>query len=225
MSTVRTKLSLRRRLWLLAALPLASGAALIVHVLSNISLGLALLGACIIVVFIGGLVWRGLSPAVRATVGQRVKIGLVAGLLATLAYDGSRWVIVTLFHFTFWPFDIFPIFGYAIAGAGIPHGIATVIGILYHYTNGLMFAVAYSILFAPRGWWAGILWALVLEALMLTIYPGWLHPQAFNEFVSISMLGHVAYGSILGSLSRLGLKWQRKREGGSEHATISEHSS
>src|SRR5712692_198665 len=145
MSTVRTKLSLRRRLWLLAALPLASGAALIVHVLSNISLGLALLGACIIVVFIGGLVWRGLSPAVRATVGQRVKIGLVAGLLATLAYDGSRWVIVTLFHFTFWPFDIFPIFGYAIAGAGIPHGIATVIGILYHYTNGLMFAVAYSI--------------------------------------------------------------------------------
>jgi hypothetical protein len=229
MGIIQTRVSL---LWLLAALPLASGAALVVHILSSISLGLALLVAGIIVAITGGLTWKQLPPAARARVAQRVKIGLVAGLLATLAYDSSRWIMVTLFHYTFWPFDVYPIFGYAIAGSNIPSNVATVIGTLYHYTNGIMFAIAYTILFAPRGWWAGILWALGLEALMLAIYPGWLHPRAFNEFVSVSMLGHVAYGSVLGSFSQQALKWRKKlhdtrnsaREGGREHATTTERS-
>jgi hypothetical protein len=65
-----------------------------------------------------------------------------------------------------------------------------------------MFAVAYTILFGTVGWWAGILWALGLEALMLSVYPGWLNPQPFGEFVSVSMLGHVAYGTVVGSLAR-----------------------
>jgi hypothetical protein len=65
-----------------------------------------------------------------------------------------------------------------------------------------MFAVAYTILFGTAGWWAGILWALGLEALMLSVYPGWLHPQALGEFVSVSMLGHLAYGTVVGSLTR-----------------------
>jgi hypothetical protein len=208
-----TQTSLKRRLWFLGALPLASGAALVVHILAHISLGLALLAAGAIVVIVGGISWKRLTPAARAIVSQRIKVGLLAGVMATLAYDFSRWLVVTLFHATFYPFDVFPIFGYAIAGPNTPHDIATVIGTLYHYTNGLLFAVAYAILFAPRGWWAGILWALVLEALMLAIYPGWLHPRAFNEFVSISMVGHVAYGSVLGSFSRQGLKWLKKPQG------------
>ena len=37
---------------------------------------------------------------------------------------------------------------------------------------------------------------------MLSIYPGWLHPRAFGEFVSVSMLGHVVYGSVLGITAR-----------------------
>lgn len=78
-------------------------------------------------------------------------------------------------------------------------------GVLYHYVNGTFFAVSFAILFAPRGWWAGILWALGLEVLMLSVYPGWLHPQALGELVSISLLGHLAYGTTLGSLSRWGL--------------------
>ena len=139
---------------------------------------------------------------------------------------------MTLFHDTFWPFDVFPIFGYAIAGSNVPHNVATIIGTFYHYTNGVLFAIAYTILFAPRGWWAGVLWALVLEALMLTIYPGWLHPRAFNEFVSVSILGHLAYGSVLGSFSQQALQWRKKlfdsrnqtREGDRKHATPTERS-
>ncbi len=212
MSTTRAKVGLKRWLWLLAALPLASGAALIVHVLTRFSLGLALLGMGTIVVLIAVLVWQRLTPEARTIVAQRARVGLVAGLLGVLAYDGSRWVIVTLFHTTFWPFDIFPIFGYAIAGSGISPAVAGFIGILYHYTNGLLFAVAYTLLFGPRSWWIGILWALGLEALMLAIYPGWLHPRVMSEFVSVSMLGHIAYGSTLGWVSQQSLRWLNKRE-------------
>lgn len=191
------------RYWLLpAALPLASGAALIVHVLTTISLGLALVGAGIIVIGLGTLTWMRLPSMARTEIAQRARVGLLAGFLATIAYDVSRWLIVTLFHDTFAPFDVFPIFGHAIAGTNLSPAVATTIGILYHYTNGVLFAVAYAILFAPRGWWTGILWALGLEALMLTVYPGWLHPSPFEEFVSVSILGHVAYGSVLGIFSR-----------------------
>jgi hypothetical protein len=187
---------------LLAILPLATGAALLVHVLVGISLGLALLVGGAIILSVSAFTWRSLTSPARAELTRRIKAGLLAGLLATLAYDFVRWVIVTIFHFTFWPFDIYPIFGYAIAGPNLTVGLATAIGVVYHYTNGLFFAVAYAILFAPRGWWIGILWALGLESLMLSIYPGWLHIQAFNEFLSVSMLGHLTYGTVLGTVSR-----------------------
>jgi len=191
------------RYWLLlAALPLASGAALIVHVLTTISLGVALIGAGIIVIGAGTLAWMRLPSMARTEIAQRAKVGLIAGLLATITYDVSRWLIVTVFHDTFMPFHVFPIFGYAIAGTNLNPDVATTIGTLYHYANGVLFAVAYAILLAPCAWWIGIFWALGLEALMLSIYPGWLHPSPFEEFVSISMLGHVAYGSVLGICSR-----------------------
>jgi hypothetical protein len=208
-STVEGQIRITRFWILMAALPLGSGAALIVYVLTRISLGLALLGAAVIIIVAGMFAWQRLTVSARAELIRRAKVGLVAGFLATIAYDLSRWIIVTVFHTTFMPFDIFPIFGRAIAGANMQSVPATAIGILYHYTNGMMFAIAYAILFAPRGWWTGILWALGLETLMLTIYPGWLHPAAFGEFVSISMLGHVAYGSVLGTCSR----WLLLRQG------------
>jgi len=64
------------------------------------------------------------------------------------------------------------------------------------------FAIGYAMLAAPRGVWAGIAFALVLEAFMLTFYPGWLNVEAIGEFFSMTILGHVAYGATLGSLCR-----------------------
>lgn len=187
---------------LLAALPLASGAALVVHVFSGISLGLALLAAGVIVALAAAFLWARLPESARLEAKRRVAVGAVSGVLATLAYDGIRWLLVSVLHLTFYPFDVYPIFGYAIGGTQLSGGTAAAIGVLYHYTNGVMFAIAYTMLFGTAGWWAGILWALGLEALMLSIYPGWLHPKAFAEFISVSMLGHVAYGTTLGALSR-----------------------
>jgi hypothetical protein len=200
---MRAQSPIQAKVWqLLAVLPLASGAALIVHVLAGISLGLALLASGLIVVVAATVLWMRLPATARVEVAQRARAGVVAGLLATAAYDVARWILVTVMHYTFLPFDIFPIFGQAIGGTGLSFGAATALGIVYHYTNGVMFALSYALLFGPRGWWAGILWALGLEALMLSIYPGWLHPKAFGEFVSVSMLGHVVYGSVLGITAR-----------------------
>src|SRR6266702_1118393 len=86
---------------LLAVLPLASGAALLVHVLGGISLSLALLVGGIIIISVGFYTWRDLAPPARAELTRRIKAGLLAGLLGTLVYDFARWVIVTVFHYIF----------------------------------------------------------------------------------------------------------------------------
>jgi len=121
---------------LLAVLPLASGAALLVDVLAGISLGLALLGAGAVVALAGILLWLQLPPPARSELRRRAGVGVVAGLAATLAYDAVRWLLVTVLHWTFWPFDVFPIFGQAIGGSGLSGTQAIIIGTLYHYTNG-----------------------------------------------------------------------------------------
>ncbi len=195
---------------LLAFVPLFTGIALIVHVVTMISLGLALIVLGVIVATAGWLVWRRLPDNARQEVLRRVGYGAIAGAAATPVYDLSRLIVVNLFHTAFWPFDIFPIFGQAIAGPQLSFSAATAVGVIYHYGNGIFFAIAYAIVFASRPWWTGVLWALGLEALMLSIYPGWLHPKAFGELVSISMLGHVAYGITLGSVTYL--LWRRWRQ-------------
>jgi hypothetical protein len=207
---ILTQVKSAGRWYLLAALPLASGAALIVHILTHVSLGLALLGAAIIIIITGVLTWRHISPLARRELIRRSRAGLMAGLLAVLAYDSTRWVTTSLFHDTIGPFEVFPIFGRAIGGADLPFHTAMTIGVLYHVTNGLLFAIAYAILLGPRGWWTGILWGLGLETLMLTIYPGWLHLRALGEFATVSMLGHVAYGLVLGVVSQWNLARQKK---------------
>src|SRR5437588_9710022 len=94
-----------KRWFLLALLPLATGVALLVHVLVGISLGLALLAAAAIIISLGIFTWHSLTLLARAELTRRIKAGVLAGLLGTLVYDFSRWMIVTVFHYTFWPFD------------------------------------------------------------------------------------------------------------------------
>src|SRR5262249_40602915 len=137
---------------------------------------LALIGTGIVVMGLGVVIWMRLPAAARVEIGRRAKVGLMAGFLATVAYDIARWLILTILHDTVAAFHVFPLFGYAIGGTGLNPVGAVIIGTVYHYANGVLFAVAYAILLSPRGWWAGILWGLGLEALMLSMYPGWVHP-------------------------------------------------
>jgi hypothetical protein len=184
------------------ALFLASGLALVAYILSGISLAWTFAGSLSLSV-LGGVVLGGGAPAARRVVVARaIRAGLLAGAVATPAYDIGRLILVRLTGITFWPFDIFGIVGRALVGPGQPEVLTTAAGVAYHLTNGMAFAVAYTVLFGRRGIVAGIAWGLFLEALQLTFYPGWLQMRSIGEFAQVSVVGHLIYGAVLGTLTR-----------------------
>ena len=63
-------------------------------------------------------------------------------------------------------------------------------------------AFSRAIVAAGRPWWLGVVFALVLEAMMVSLYPGWLRVPLTSEFVTLSVTGHLAYGSMLGAIAR-----------------------
>ena len=189
--------------YLLAALPLATGAALAVYILAGWSLpaALAVTAACTGAVARYG--WWRLGPLSRAWARRRVAAGLVAGLVATAGYDIVRLSLVRFGNFTFWPFDVFAVFGRALLGEGVDPLVLRAVGLSYHLANGTCFGVAYTLVWGRRGPLAGLAWGLALETLMVGLYPGWL-PLAgvMGEFLSVSLLGHVTYGLLLGTVAR-----------------------
>lgn len=193
---------------LLAIAWLASGVALVASILLEMSLVITLLLLTACAVFVVAMKWSRSSTSERALIRAQLVTGLFAGIAATFAYDLTRWLLVQIGQFNISPFDTFKIFGELILG-NAPETTRLVIGTFYHFCNGISFATAFCLLLGGRNWLSGIVWGLALEAAMLTIYPGWLNLEAvMAEFLSMSVLGHVAYGSVLGIISqkRLGLR-------------------
>jgi hypothetical protein len=194
--------AIRWRLFV-AALPLATGAALVVYILAGWSLpvALAVTATCTATVAIYG--WRRLGPLARLWAARRARAGLVAGIAATASYDLVRLALVKFAHFTFWPFDIFGVFGRAILGTGADPIVLRAAGLTYHLANGICFGIAYSLVWGRRGPLTGLVWGLGLETFMVSLYPGWLHIDALlGEFLSVSLLGHITYGVVLGTIAR-----------------------
>ena len=193
---------------------LSSGAALIVYVLSGISLGLTLVLLTIGAVVMQLRVHRMLPAARRAELGRRIRVGAMAGCVGIVAYDLSRWLLVHFGHFQFKPFDVFytfgqAMFGQAILGPGHALWAALTVGIAFHLINGLGFAMAYTVWAGRRGPLAGMVFALLLQAVMVAVYPSWLRIQMMGEFLEVSMLGHMAYGAAVGAASQylLARRW------------------
>ena len=194
----------RRRIWVAFGLAfLASGAAFVTAVITHQSLAVPL---AVAVTVAGALVtfsWRRASASVRTLILHRIRLGVVIGIAATLAYDGSRLALVELTGLHVGPFDALPLFGRALAGTSADPTAALLLGTAYHYLNGVTFAIGYCVLLRRRSWLYGVGWALLLEAAMLAVYPGWLSIDALlPEFTIMSMLGHLAYGTTLGILNQ-----------------------
>jgi hypothetical protein len=185
-----------------AAVALSTGVGLVVYFVSGLSLPIGIGVALLVTGTVGGLAWRRLDADRRALVRRRAGAGALAGLAATAAYDVTRFVVVTAFGLHVRPWAALPLFGQLLADVPADTAPAWVVGFGYHVANGVCFAIAYAMLAAPRGVWAGVAFALGLEAFMLTFYPGWLNVEAIGEFFSMTILGHVAYGATLGSLCR-----------------------
>lgn len=185
---------------------MATGVALLAHILFDVPLWLSAVSAV------------GVAGAVLAVRARRhplgwdvVRVGAMSAAAALVAYDVSRLAVTTLLDFDVTPFAAFPHFGAGLIGKSAPTAGRWVAGTAFHVVNAITFGIAYTVLAggqatARRGVAFGVLFGLGLEAVMLGFYPAWLQIPNLREFVSMSVVGHLAYGSTLGLLAQRGLR-------------------
>ena len=185
-----------------SAAGLSSGAALV----ATITLGWSLALATAFIAVPALVCVAALSASARREEQQlflrRVRAGATAGVLGTAAYDGIRLMLEQLGLAPGKSFLAIPLFGTGLTGHQPGDPVAVAAGWAFHAVNGVGFAIAYTLVAAGRAWWWGIVFALFLEGMMVSLYPGWLHVPLSTEFLTLSVSGHFAYGSILGVLAR-----------------------
>lgn len=180
---------------------LFAGAGLVVHLLTGTPLPLALSGFAVVCGVVAASLC-GSASALRRQWLFRVRAGIGAGLVATLAYDFARWLLVAVGGLQLSPFAAFPFFGQALLGGRYPGTAENVAGYAFHLLNGVTFGIAYAVWFGDKGIRWGIGFGLGLEAFMLALYPGWLDIRSVKEFTQMSIVGHLVFGSVLGWLAR-----------------------
>lgn len=190
--------SIRPEQLVVAALGLGSGTALFVYLLAGISIVASLMATVTIVVSASVVLLRRVSDGRRTAVLRAARLGVVTGAAGTVAYDLTRVAVVELFELPIRPFEAVPLFGQLLLGSSTATAVTDAVGVAYHVANGVGFGVAYTVLFGRHGPGTGMAFGVALEAAMLTVYPGWLDIRALNEFFSVSIAGHIAYGLALG---------------------------
>ena len=185
---------------------LFSGAALVTHILTGVSLRLGLAAAGGLLLLGLGSLWKRSSSDQRFWLGRRAKVGVLAGLAATAGYDTSRFVLSQFETAPYNPFEVIRVFGTLLAGSSAPSTPMWIAGTSFHVLNGTGFGAAFSLLFKSHGVLKGTAWGLFLELFQLTLYPGWLDIRFYREFMQISVCAHIVYGALLGHLCRQGLR-------------------
>lgn len=202
-----TQTRVRRRSWVIGVSAVFSGVALLTHIIGGVSLRLALVATLLLPVSAFATAWWKMTPERRQKTIAGLKVGLLAGLLATSAYDLTRFTFYRWDTSPYNPFEVIRVFGSLIVGASAKPVVLYATGAAFHALNGLCFAVAYWFLFGRYGVPAAIVWALFLEMFQLTLYPGWLNIKFYREFLQISAFSHVSYGVVLG----FGCQWLQRR--------------
>lgn len=191
---------------------LFSGAALVAHILAGVSLRLALLFTALLLVTAIALVARRSRSEQRARLRRFAAAGVIAGVIATAAYDAAKFLLSRGTSSPYNPFEAIRAFGLLLAGpSASPTAIYTA-GTAFHLLNGISFGVAFCLLFRRRGLLQGIAWGMFLEFFQLTLYPGWLDIRSYGEFVQISVMAHVVYGVMLSLVSKSVLRREYNAE-------------
>lgn len=185
---------------------LFSGCALLAHILTGLSLVVALSVSAGIITLGTWLALRRASGTDRDRILGFGKVGLLSGLVATIVYDVTKAALSRWEPSPYDPFEAVRVFGVLLVGQNAPSGLTYAVGAVFHLGNGVLFGLSFVLLFGSRGVLAGIGWGLFLELFQLTLYPGWLDIRFYREFVQISGLSHIAYGAVLGLLSQRGLR-------------------
>ena len=181
---------------------LATGAAVLLHILTRVSLRLGVAAALLVILAALLVVLRHADPVTQSHLRTRLRIGVFSGLVATATYDASRWALSQLDPSPYLPFEAIKAFGRLLAGVDASPLAVWLSGFALHAMNGIAFGVAFAIVLGGRGILVGVAWGLFLEIFQVTLYPGWLNVAAYKEFVTISGLGHIVYGATLAWMVR-----------------------
>jgi len=139
-------------------------------------------------------------PGRAAVITDRVIAGGLWGLIATVAYDLVRPVLLWVLQLHFNPFRAMPVFGSLATGRPITDGVAIAVGWAYHVWNGVTFGMMFCLVRPQGGWIAGMFWGLFLQISMMTLYPDLLQVRLDNPgFLVSSIVGHAVWGSVLGA--------------------------
>jgi hypothetical protein len=135
------------------------------------------------------------APA-YANLQRRIRLGAIAGVAGTVAYDVFRIPFALAGQRIFAP--IFS-YGLLIDGGGMSSPWTDLLGWLFHLSNGATFGIAYAVVMAGRHWGFGVVWGMLLEAV------AFLGP--FTDIygltgkwgsIGIAFAAHIAYGLPLG---------------------------
>jgi hypothetical protein len=200
-STVSLPLSRRSELWLRAIAAMAaltSLGALLTQVFGILPMGsfLTFFGVPSVVLI---LTLAAMARRINHVVFLRsLSVGLAGGLVATFAYDLFRLGMRETGLFEYDGFRAIYIFGSWIAGSSVDTAPAAIAGWFYHFWNGLSFGLFYALTFGARSWLWGLGYGLVMEAMMLGLFPLFLRITDQVGFIVISLAGHAVYGVVLG---------------------------
>lgn len=121
------------------------------------------------------------------------------GFLATLFYDAIRPLLKLIFRFDFNPYRAMPIFGQLITGLEQTNRWAILSGWTYHFWNGISFGIMFALLFPKGGMFKGWIWSMVLQGLMMWVYPEFLAVRLADPgFLWTGIVGHSLWGIVLG---------------------------
>jgi len=202
---------------------LFSGVALLLSILLAIWLPLGLAATALTALVIGMALMRRAPQVDRRSLRRIMMAGLVGGIVATVAYDASRFLLSLLEPTRYDPFGAIDAFGWLLLGDSASADIQRIAGTAFHLVNGTAFGVGYCLFFGRFGaistrnaLLTGIGWGLFLETFQLTLYPGWLDIRAVQEFVAISAASHIVYGAVLGPLCRAALRRLFRTDAGTD---------
>ncbi len=133
---------------------------------------------------------------------RRVTVGVWAGSFATLVYDLVR---VPLVHAGIPVFQAISYLGTMLLAAPRPGPASEIAGWAYHFSNGVGFAMMYTVAVRRPSWRSAVLWGVILEAIMLlTPYAEVFGYRRSFGFVAASLSAHVFYGlGLWGAARRL----------------------
>lgn len=165
---------------------------------------------------LGGLIsalvlgWRG-QQALRHAWSQRLLAGFVAGIGATLVYDGYRVAVRYVLAIEFDPFRVQPVFGQILTGLPSTHLAALLVGWGYHLWIGVLLGMLLAVLRPQGGIVAGALFAVLFQLGRWAMYPDILRAGfSDREFFANGVVGQILWGMVAGLILYRIVLWRAR---------------